>query len=327
MAMTQTYRLITAALLLWIAPRGTAAAQISPDADAEPAARAVLLLEQSGYRYTKETPWLWSVPFTGTHLRRVSVWVMTNDKELIVESVIARSDQMGRLPAVMRPPEIESGAREGLVLLALDEEGNYVARSRFGLESLEPSTFQSSLQAIVTAADAAYGTVKGWLTEDVIRRAAVAPGRFGMPAGATSRLDLLRGRASVSFNPTLWKETQSADLDKRTFQYSDTDGFAMIVAEPVTIPLAQLRDRALANMRQTGSDIQVVEEERRHVNGTEIVSLQTNVTVQGIPFTYLGYYYGGPSGTVQVVTYTERGKFQDYQRQFEEFLNGLCVGQ
>ena len=39
----------------------------------------------------------------------------------------------------------------------------------------------------------------------------------------------------------------------------------------------------------------------------------------------VGYYYGGPSGTVQVITYTGRRLFEDYRKEFEEFLNGFRV--
>jgi hypothetical protein len=44
-----------------------------------------------------------------------------------------------------------------------------------------------------------------------------------------------------------------------------------------------------------------------------------------VPFTYLGYYYGGPKATIQVVTYTGRNLFGEYRKDFEELLNGLQV--
>lgn len=45
----------------------------------------------------------------------------------------------------------------------------------------------------------------------------------------------------------------------------------------------------------------------------------------GIAFTYLGYYYSSPSGTVQVITYTGQNLFQEYRHDFEDFLNGFHV--
>jgi hypothetical protein len=320
----RTFGLVVAAALVSVMSGGMAQAQTADDPDQGPVAQVVHLLEESGYRYTKETSWLWSVPFTGTNMPQVAVWIMANDEETIIESVIARHDQVVRIPAVMRPSLLANSSRDGLLLL-VDDDGNYVARSRLVSEDLEAAVFQSSVRAIVAATDAAYGKIKGLVSDQIAPRT-VATTTFGMPPEATAQLTLLLGHASVSFNPAAWKETRSADAGKRTFQHARGGGFAMIVAEGIETPIEQLRDRALANMRQTATDVQVISEQQRHVNGTDVLSLQTNVTVQGVPFTYLGYYYGGTSGTVQVVTYAERATFENYQREFEAFLNGLEVG-
>jgi hypothetical protein len=316
--------LVIAAALLSVVSGGMAQAQAPDDPDQEPVAAIVHLLEQSGYRYTKETSWLWSVPFTGTNMPQVAVWIMANNEETIIESVIARHDQIGRVPEGMRQALLGNSVREGLVLL-VDDDGNYVARSRLVSEDLEPAVFQSSVRAIVAATDAAYGPIKDLLSDQPAARTVATTRTFGMPPEATAQLTLLRGQASVSFNPSAWKQTRSAEAGKRTFRHARGGGFAMVVAESIAIPIEQLHERALANMRQTATDVQVVSEQRRHVNGTDVLSLQSNVTVRGVPFTYLGYYYSGPSGTVQVVTYAERAMFENYQREFEAFLNGLEV--
>jgi hypothetical protein len=99
----------------------------------------------------------------------------------------------------------------------------------------------------------------------------------------------------------------------------------MVVAEPIYIPTGELRDLALANMRKTASHVRVIEEQRRRVNGTDVLVLEAEVVVQGVRFTYLGYYYGGLSGTVQAVTYTEQRRFAEYRQNCEAFLNGLAV--
>jgi hypothetical protein len=319
------YGRIVAATLLGVMLGGMAQARTPVGPDQEPVASVVHLLEESGYHYTKETSWLWSVPFIGTNMPRVSVWIMANDEETIIESVIAHRDQVVRLPEAVRQRLIRTEERAGLALL-IDDDGNYVARSRLVSEDLEALVFQSSVRAIVAATDAAYAPIKGFVSDQAAPKTAGVTKTSGMPPGASTRLALLRGKASVSFNPARWKETRSAELGKRTFQLANGGGFAMVVAEGIEISIDDLRDRALANMRETASDIQVVHEQRRHVNGTDVLSLQTNVTVQGVAFTYLGYYYGGPSGTVQVVTYAERAAFEDYQRDFEAFLDGFRVG-
>src|SRR5262249_50541794 len=84
-------------------------------------------------------------------------------------------------------------------------------------------------------------------------------------------------------------------------------------------------DVALSNARDAAPDTRIVEEQRRRVNGTDVVMLRLEGKTNGIAFTYLGYYYSSPSGTVQVITYTGQNLFQEYRHDFEDFLNGFNV--
>jgi len=299
-----------------------AQAQTSPDT--EPVGYVVQLLEESGYRYAKETTWLWSVVFAGKQMPSVSVWIMSANDELIIQGVIALHDQVISAPDVMRQLLTMNGSGDGPALL-IDDDGNYVARSRFALEDLDGPVFKASMQAIIAATDAAYGAIKPFLSDTLATRTGAAPTMFRVPAGATQRLAILEGRASLSFNPTRWRETRSGEAGKRTFQLANNEGYAMVIDERIEIPSDQLRGIALANMRRTASDVRVQDDQRRRVNGTDVLLLQTDVTVQGTQFTYFGYYYGGPLGTVQVITYTSRKLFENNRKEFEEFLNGFRV--
>jgi hypothetical protein len=80
------------------------------------------------------------------------------------------------------------------------------------------------------------------------------------------------------------------------------DGYAMIIAERIEIPLGEIRQIALQNAREAAPDAKIIEEGRRRVNGADVLLLRMEGKASGIAFTYLGYYYGGPAGTVQVVT-------------------------
>jgi hypothetical protein len=292
--------------------------------DPEPVSYAVQLLEESGYRYAKETSWLWSVVFAGKLMPSISVWIMSADDELIIQGVVALHDQVISAPDVMRQLLTMNGSGDGPTLL-IDDDGNYVARSRFALEDLDGASFKASMQAIISVTDAAYGAIKPFLSER--SRTGRAPTMFRVPSDATQRLTILEGRASVSFNPTKWKEMRSKEADKRIFKLASGDGYAMVIDERIEIPGDQLRSIALANMRQTASDVRVIDEQRRRVNGTDVLLLQTDVTVQGTPFTYFGYYYGGPLGTVQVITYANRALFENCRSDFEDFLNGFRAEQ
>jgi hypothetical protein len=315
-------RIVAGVVAMLLIASGVLAQPQNPS-DTESVGRLVQLLEDSGYRYAKEKSWLWSVVFAGKEMPSVSVWIMTANDELIIQGVVALRDEVISAPEAMRQLLTMNGSGDGPALL-IDEDGHYVARSRFMLDQLDDTTFKSSMQAIIATTDAAYGAIKPFLSN----RLAIGPATsttFGMPSGSTRHLPILNDKVFMSFNPSKWKEMRSTEGGKRSFRYANGDGYAMVIAERIEIPTDQLRTIALANMRKTGGEIRVVDEQRRNVNCTDVLLLQIDVTVQGTPFTYLGYYYGGPAGTVQVITYTGRKRFENYRKEFEEFLNGFRV--
>jgi len=55
------------------------------------------------------------------------------------------------------------------------------------------------------------------------------------------------------------------------------------------------------------------------------VFLKIEADVDTVPMVYCGYFYGGENGTVQVVTYTEKSRLPEYEKDFMDFLNGLVV--
>ena len=313
----------TALVVLLVASSAMAQTQAAPEG--ESVGRVVQLLEDSGYRYTKQRSWLWSMVFTGQQLPIVSVWVMTANDELIIQGVIALREQLSSAPDVMRQLVTRNGNGDGPALL-IDDDGHYVARARLGLGDLDDASFTTSVQAIVAATDDAYGSIKPLLSKSgAVAPAVLANHTFAVPSGATHSRTILNNRASLSFNPAQWQETRTAEAGRLTFQHRNGNGHAVVIAEQVEIPTEQLRDIVLANMRKTGHDIQVVDEQHRRVNGADVLLLQTDLIVGATAFTYLGYYYGGPSGTVQVLTYIDRMRFASARRDFEDFLNGLRI--
>ena len=53
--------------------------------------------------------------------------------------------------------------------------------------------------------------------------------------------------------------------------------------------------------------------------------MQMGGTAKGIPFVFLGYYYSGKEGSIQVITFTADNLFDEYRKEFEEFLNGFEI--
>ena len=59
------------------------------------------------------------------------------------------------------------------------------------------------------------------------------------------------------------------------------------------------------------------------VNGLKVLNLHMEGTIQGMKFSFYGYYYSSANGSVQLVTYTGKNLFNDYKDDIELFLNGI----
>jgi len=147
------------------------------------------------------------------------------------------------------------------------------------------------------------------------------------PATSTARLDLLRGKASLYYDATKWRVAPTTEPGRSQLQHVDGDGYAIVIAERLQMPLEGLRDLALNNARNAAPDAQIVSQETRRVNGRDVMVLQIRGTLQAIRFVYLGYYYAGPEGTIQLLTYTAANLFDEYKPQFEQLLDGLTINQ
>lgn len=120
-------------------------------------------------------------------------------------------------------------------------------------------------------------------------------------------------------------EKQFSPQAEYSFIHTVGDGYAMIIYERIRVPLETLKEVALKNARNAAPDAQVILEERRMVNGNEILCMKIEGTIEMIPFIYYGYYYAGEAGTIQVITYTARNLFDEFESDFAEFLNGFEV--
>ncbi|WP_020536002.1 hypothetical protein [Lewinella cohaerens] len=103
------------------------------------------------------------------------------------------------------------------------------------------------------------------------------------------------------------------------------DLYGMIISEQLEIPLETLRGIALSTAKAAAPDLKIVKEEYRMVNGLKVLHLQMDGTMQGIKFSYYGYYYSNESGTVQYVTFTAQNLMDSYREQCDALLNGLVV--
>ena len=129
----------------------------------------------------------------------------------------------------------------------------------------------------------------------------------------------------VYLNPQDWsfEKDYNDPTAEYIFNYKNGDLYAMMITEEMEIPLEVLKGIALENGRSAAPDIHIAKEEYRTVNGHKLLMLQLNGTIEGIKFSYYGYYFSNENGTVQLITYTSQSLFNKYKEAAEKLLNGF----
>lgn len=151
------------------------------------------------------------------------------------------------------------------------------------------------------------------------------PKKFAKSKTSTFLLKSTKNNMGFWINSAKWKFEKAVNNTDAEYelQLKAGDLYAMIIAEKVEIPLETLKQIAVENGLSVAPDLKVVSEEYRMVNGIKLLCLQMNGTLQGIKFSYYGYYYSNAKGTVQYITYTSQNLMNDYMPDIEELLNGL----
>jgi hypothetical protein len=126
-------------------------------------------------------------------------------------------------------------------------------------------------------------------------------------------------------NPKQWSFTKATSNEEAEYelQLRDEDLYGMIITEKVEIPLASLKAIAIENGQSVAPDLEIIKEEYRIVNDLKVLLLQMNGTLQGVKFSYYGYYFSSPQGTIQFITYTSQNLLDSYKSISETLLNGI----
>jgi hypothetical protein len=150
---------------------------------------------------------------------------------------------------------------------------------------------------------------------------------FTSPSEATTGLRSKKGFFELWINPNKWRMQETSDNPDAEFYLSHASGdaYAMVIAERISMPISSLKNLALANAKKAGPDAEVVFQEERVVNGTKVHHMRIDVTMQGISFSFYGYYWTGQAGSLQVVAFTGRSLLEEFKEEFANLLAGLIV--
>ncbi|HYX31454.1 MAG TPA: hypothetical protein VE863_23175 [Pyrinomonadaceae bacterium] len=165
-----------------------------------------------------------------------------------------------------------------------------------------------------------------WKYADAEPPPPVKVGSLARPTSAKAKVQTTRGDFAVWYDESKWQlENRLNDDDILHFRLRRADGYAMVLAEGLPMPMATLKAIAVKNAKDAAPDAHLVSEDTRTVNGTEVMLLTIDGTVSGIPFRYFGYYYSGKQGTIQFIAFTGQNLFDKNKADFADLLNGLEI--
>jgi hypothetical protein len=154
------------------------------------------------------------------------------------------------------------------------------------------------------------------------------PPRFVSPPVPFRFVGVVTGPCGVWIDPQKWERASSEENPiKIDFNHKKGEAYAILIAERVSFSMELLKKAAVANAKKAMPDVKIASEEKRVVKGKELLCLKLTGTVQGTPYIYYGYYYGGSGRSLQVVTYTASNLFDEFKQDFDDFLNGTRIGQ
>jgi hypothetical protein len=151
--------------------------------------------------------------------------------------------------------------------------------------------------------------------------------QFFRPKSATVLLKGKRVTYGLWYDRSKWLPDQDIDNASAEFELTHVEGdrYVVIIPERIQIPLETLKIAAIANAKKVAPDTRISFEEKRIVNGRKILFLKMDATIQGIPVSYINYYYSGKAGAVQLMTYTGQNLVEEYQPDIMDLLNGFEI--
>jgi hypothetical protein len=156
-------------------------------------------------------------------------------------------------------------------------------------------------------------------------REASAPETAPPAASAPPEGVLNYGAFSLRFDPAKWRASHIGEAGTWELAYKPGEAYAKMIAEKAEIPLETLVELAARNMREQDSQARLIADEDRTYSGVRIKVVKVELAPKGIPLTFLCYYYGGPGGAVQLLTWAGRQQFAAQEPALRELLNGLVI--
>ena len=148
------------------------------------------------------------------------------------------------------------------------------------------------------------------------------------PAASTEVLVSKKNFAQLWYDPDDWKVLDESPHPLAEFflVHREGEAFATVVAERITTnSTVKLKELSLQMTERAADRLEVLWEEKRFINDKEILVVRADISIQGIEFAYLFYYWSGEAGNLVISTWTGKNIFDDYSQQMTTLLSGLIL--
>ena len=133
------------------------------------------------------------------------------------------------------------------------------------------------------------------------------------------------GQFRLNYKPDEWTASRVGETGTWQLNHKRGDAYVKFIAERTEIPTGVLSKTALDRVRELDPQMKILKEDKRSISGVEVVTVRFDSVLKGIPLSFLGYYYGGKEGSVQVLGWSGQNIFAEKQADLQELLDGLTI--
>jgi hypothetical protein len=162
-----------------------------------------------------------------------------------------------------------------------------------------------------------------WKYAEEIKTPYLPSGTYIKPVSAQKVFKSKNGICGIWVDESKWKPQKASEDFEFQFEHTSGDAYTGVIVERVSMPLNALKDVVLENIKKADPNPKIITEEKRLVNGREVLCLVIEVAPGQIPLTFYYYLYTGKAGSIQVVAWTGTNLFDEYKQDLTNFLNGL----
>jgi Putative bacterial sensory transduction regulator len=124
-----------------------------------PPARVAVLLEGTGYSYTKAADNVWAIAFEGKSLPKFNVVASTQEDVLVLFTIVAEKSNLKLTPDVIQRLLRLNGDLDR-VKIGIDKEGDLFVRTDLSIRVLDVREMKENIEQVAAATDVVYAAVK-----------------------------------------------------------------------------------------------------------------------------------------------------------------------